>query len=78
MQSEPVAKLSRDEYQAELKISSPQIRDAGMYICFVSDSSQANAWSYKSVVLHINSSYDKNGRYFIEFCSLRLHIINLL
>ena len=67
MQSEPVSKLSRDEYQAELKISSPQLGDAGMYICFVSDSSQANAWSYKSVVLHINSSYDKSGKYILQF-----------
>ena len=62
MQSELVAKLSLDQYQAELKIPSPQISDAGMYICFVSDSSQANAWSYKSVVLKINPSSDKNGK----------------
>ena len=62
MQSEPVAKLSLDQYQAELKIPSPQISDAGMYICFVSDSSQANAWSYKSVVLKINPTSDEKGK----------------
>ena len=62
MQSEPVAKLSLDQYQAELKILSPQISDAGMYICFVSDSSQANAWSYKSVVLKINPTSDEKGK----------------
>ena len=62
MQSEPVAKLSLDQYQAELKIPSPQISDAGMYICFVSDSSQANAWSYKSVVLKINPTSGEKGK----------------
>ena len=58
MESEPVAKLSLDQYQAELNFRSTQISDAGMYICFVSDSSQTNAWSYKSVVLKIDQSYD--------------------
>ena len=62
MQSEPVAKLSLDQYQAELKIPSPQISDAGMYICFVSDSSQANAWSYKSVVLKINPTSEERSK----------------
>ena len=51
---ERVAKLSLDEYQAELQIKSSRVDDAGMYICFVSDSSnQMNSWSYKSVLLKI-------------------------
>ena len=56
MHHEAVVKLGIDEYQAELEISSIRVDDAGMYICFVSDSSQTNAWSYKSVVLNIDSS----------------------
>ena len=51
---EHVAKLSIDEYQAELQIKASRVDDAGMYICFVSDSSnQMNSWSYKSVLLKI-------------------------
>ena len=51
---ERVAKLSIDEYQAELQIKASRVDDAGMYICFVSDSSnQMNSWSYKSVLLKI-------------------------
>ena len=57
MYSENVAKINMDEYQAELKIPSARADDAGMYICFVSDSSQTNAWSYKSIILNIDSSY---------------------
>ena len=69
MHSEHVAKLSIDEYQAELKIPSPRASDAGMYICFVSDSSQTNAWSYKSVVLKIDSSHpSSNGQAKGEQC----------
>merc|ERR1719189_3092094 len=33
---ERVAKLSIDEYQAELQIKASRVDDAGMYICFVS------------------------------------------
>ena len=62
MHHEHVAKLSLDEYQAELRILSPRADDAGMYICFVSDSSQTNAWSYKSIVLKIDSSYTVQNR----------------
>ena len=63
MYSGNVAKLNMDEYQAELKISAPTAADAGMYICFVSDSSQTNAWSYKSIVLNVGSSYSlSNGQ----------------
>ena len=66
---ERVAKLSIDEYQAELQIKASRVDDAGMYICFVSDSSNhMNSWTYKSVLLKIvPSDLAKGNSTFISY-----------
>lgn len=48
-----VVKLGTDQYQNNLKLPSVKLDDAGMYICFVSDSSLTSAWTYKSVILKV-------------------------
>ena len=51
-----VVKLGTDQYQNNLKLPSVRLDDAGMYICFVSDSSLTSAWTYKSVILKVSPS----------------------
>ena len=48
-----VVKLGIDQYLNNLELPSVELDDAGMYICFVSDSGLTSAWSYKSVVLEV-------------------------
>ena len=68
-----VVKLGIDQYLNNLELPSVALDDAGMYICFVSDSGLTSAWSYKSVVLEVVPSplnllgQESDGWYTFDF-----------